>query len=157
MEDDEGLYAALRKINRAGVVLLENVGVEDRAVLDLARRIAPISHQALFGEVFDIGSQVSGIGGRHWEHVAVCCLYTQVFSSPVYRSVLVVCCQREFAVTVSTGEDNSSPRSSHSWASLRIEATACGGTPGQQTPAGNLVPRGNSFRRFAPDPSTFAG
>ena len=68
MEDDEGLYAALRKINRAGVVLLENVGVEDRAVLDLARRIAPISHQALFGEVFDIGSQVSGIGGRHWEH-----------------------------------------------------------------------------------------
>lgn len=58
METDEALYAALRKINRAGVVLLENVGVGDKTVLDLARRIAPISHDALYGEVFDVISQV---------------------------------------------------------------------------------------------------
>ena len=63
MEDDEGLYAALRKVNRAGVVLLENVGVKEKTVLDLARRVAPISHQALYGEHFDVVSQVYGRKG----------------------------------------------------------------------------------------------
>lgn len=58
MEDDGVLYTALRKVNRAGVVVLENVGVEERSVLDLARRVAPISHQALYGELFDVVSQV---------------------------------------------------------------------------------------------------
>ena len=33
METNEGLYAALRKMNRAGVVLLENVGVAEKTVL----------------------------------------------------------------------------------------------------------------------------
>lgn len=65
MEDDEALYRALRKINRSGVALLENVGTRERSVVDLARRIAPVSHQTLYGEVFDVVSQVGvrvGIG-----------------------------------------------------------------------------------------------
>ena len=57
METNEGLYAALRKMNRAGVVLLENVGVADKTVLDLARRVGSISHKGSHGE-FDVDSQV---------------------------------------------------------------------------------------------------
>ncbi|CAM9987094.1 unnamed protein product [Scytosiphon promiscuus] len=57
MEDDEALYRTLRKINRSGVALLENVGVRERSVVDLARRVAPVSHQTLYGEVFDVVSQ----------------------------------------------------------------------------------------------------
>ncbi|CAN0012772.1 unnamed protein product, partial [Hapterophycus canaliculatus] len=55
--DDEALYRTLRKINRSGVVVLENVGIRERSVVDLAGRIAPISHQALYGEVFDVVAQ----------------------------------------------------------------------------------------------------
>ncbi|CAN0433218.1 unnamed protein product, partial [Ectocarpus sp. 13 AM-2016] len=58
MEDDGELYKALRKINRVGVVLLENAGVEEGAVLDLARRVAPVSHHTLYGDMFDVVSQV---------------------------------------------------------------------------------------------------
>eukprot|EP00903_Cladosiphon_okamuranus_P011635 g10944.t1 len=57
MEDEEALYKALRKLNRTGAILLENVGVKEKAVLDLARRVAPISHEALYGEHFDVISQ----------------------------------------------------------------------------------------------------
>lgn len=60
MEDDDALYAALRKVNRAGVVVLENVGVAEGTVADIARRVAPLSHQALYGDIFDVIAQVSG-------------------------------------------------------------------------------------------------
>ncbi|CAN0544228.1 unnamed protein product, partial [Ectocarpus sp. 12 AP-2014] len=59
MEDDGELYKALRKINRVGVVLLENAGVEEGAVLDLARRVAPVSHHTLYGDMFDVVSQAN--------------------------------------------------------------------------------------------------
>ncbi len=61
METNEGLYAALRKINRAGAVLLQNVGVEEKAVLDLARRIGSISHDGSHAE-FNVDSQVLQVG-----------------------------------------------------------------------------------------------
>ncbi|CAN0342703.1 unnamed protein product, partial [Ectocarpus sp. 6 AP-2014] len=57
MEDDGALYKTLRKVNRMGVVLLENVGVEEGTVLDLARRVAPVSHHTLYGDMFDVVSQ----------------------------------------------------------------------------------------------------
>lgn len=58
MEDDGALYKTLRKVNRVGVVLLENAGVEEGTVLDLARRVAPVSHHTLYGDMFDVVSQV---------------------------------------------------------------------------------------------------
>lgn len=61
MEEDgaAGVYGALRKVNRAGVCILENVGTEEGTVLDIARRVAPISHDMLYGKSFDVTVQVT--------------------------------------------------------------------------------------------------
>ncbi|CAM9961616.1 unnamed protein product, partial [Laminaria digitata] len=59
MESDEALYLALKKLNRTGVFLLENVGTEEGTVTELARRIAPVSHEMLYGQTFDVVSQTN--------------------------------------------------------------------------------------------------
>lgn len=58
MGSDEALYTALKKLNRTGVFLLENVGTKEDTVVELARRIAPVSHEMLYGQTFDVISQV---------------------------------------------------------------------------------------------------
>lgn len=58
MEDDGALYKALRKVNQAGVVVLENARAEEGTVIDLARRVAPLSHGTLYGDIFDVITQV---------------------------------------------------------------------------------------------------
>lgn len=54
LTDDLALYRTLKKVNRNGVCLLTDVGTEEGTVLDLARRVSPLSHTMLYGDSFDV-------------------------------------------------------------------------------------------------------
>lgn len=85
MKDDLALYKALKKVNSTGVCVLTDVGTDKGTVAEIARRIAPISHEMLYGETFEVYSQVS---------VSVCsrlALFRQSFSLPLLLSYFPEC------------------------------------------------------------------
>lgn len=77
LTDDLALYRTLKKVNRNGVCLLTDVGTEEGTVLDLARRVSPLSHTMLYGDSFDVISSVRDTdrdnqGGRWRERINTC-------------------------------------------------------------------------------------
>ncbi|RLN50112.1 hypothetical protein BBJ28_00003910 [Nothophytophthora sp. Chile5] len=54
MNEDEGLFEALRQVVENGFTVIRNTPSELRAVKTLAERIAPISHSFQYGDVFDV-------------------------------------------------------------------------------------------------------
>ncbi|CAM9571914.1 unnamed protein product [Choristocarpus tenellus] len=51
MNEDDGLYSALVKVNRSGLCILDNVGTEEGHVTTLAERMSPVSYSYLDGNV----------------------------------------------------------------------------------------------------------
>ncbi|CAM9530205.1 unnamed protein product [Choristocarpus tenellus] len=63
MNEDGGLYSALMKVNKSGMCILDNAGTKKEHVTALAKRIGPVSHSCLYGDIFEVKGEVCEVEG----------------------------------------------------------------------------------------------